>query len=255
MNNKETIQELKELNSRLASLSPPPAYTVPEGYFENFAAQVLNRIQALNTDDAVEELNLLSPVINSISKELPYSVPNGYFDGFENKLMSAIHQPGDYQTAGEELFSLSPLLTSIGKQNPYAVPQGYFENIENNINLKSNTQTAKTVSMVNRKWFRYAAAAVIIGFVTLTGIQFLNNNSRGVKHSSEVIDLKNVSTADINAFIQITDESASDQNSATASAKTDIKDLMKDVSDKDIQDFFNKTSAGSEEADADIILN
>jgi hypothetical protein len=256
MTNKDTIQELKELNSMLASLPSQNIYTVPDGYFEVFAAQVLNRIKALEADNAGEELNLLSPLVSNISKTLPYNVSNGYFNEFEEKLMTTIHQQEDYQTADEELSSLSPLLSGIGKQNPYTIPEGYFENLENNINLKPATQTAKTVSMVNRKWFRYAAAAVVIGFIALTGIQFLNNNSGSISNPHAWVEknMKKVSTDDINNFIQIADEGSSDQNNPT-SAKTDIKDLMKDVSDKDIQDFLNKTSAGNEDTDADILLN
>ncbi|MEJ0102929.1 MAG: hypothetical protein WDO19_10375 [Bacteroidota bacterium] len=63
------------------------------------------------------------------------------------------------------------MLNSIGKQNPYSVPDGYFENFGKDVNLKSdNKPVAKTVLMVNRKWFRFAAAAVVIGFIAITGV-------------------------------------------------------------------------------------
>ncbi|MES1217689.1 MAG: hypothetical protein ABUT20_19440 [Bacteroidota bacterium] len=259
MSNKDTILELRELGSTLEHLPPQNIYSVPAGYFEGFASQVLSRIKALDTDNAGEELNGLSPFLNSIPKTIPYSVPVGYFEDLDKRMIDAIQQHEDYQSADEELFSLSPLLTSIGKKIPYAVPQGYFENLENNINLKPTTQPAvKVVSMVNRKWFRYAAAAIVIGFVAITGIQFLNNNnSANISSPSAWVEknMKKVSTDDINNFIQVADESSSDQNNLATSAKTDINDLMKDVSDKDIQDFLSKTSAGSDEADADILLN
>ena len=253
MSHYDKIQELKELDSMLGGLPSQNIYSVPEGYFEDLAIQVLKRVKALEAGNAGEELTQLSPLLSGISKVGPFELVGGYFDGFEEKIMATIRQSEDYQTAGEELSVLSPLLSGIGKQNPYTVPQGYFENFGNNIYLKSPTQQkARTVSMVNRKWFRYAAAAIVVGFIALTGIQFLNNNSGGISHPTEVIDLKNVSTDDINNFILVTDEGATEQTSV---AKSDIKDLMKDVSDKDLQDFLNKTSAETEETDADILLN
>jgi hypothetical protein len=254
MNNKDTIRELNDLNSPLANITLENIYSVPEGYFEGLASQILNRIRALNVTDAGEELSYLSPFLGSISKKLPYSVPGGYFDELAEQLTASVQFREGYQTADEELFALSPVLSGIGKQNPYSVPQGYFDGLESNIKLNNRARaSAKVVSMVNRKWIRIAAAAVIIGFITLTGIQFLNNNSRSSSHPYGAIDSNGVSTADINSFIQIVDE-GSGQNSMAISVKTDIKDLMKDVSDKDIQDFL-KISAGSEETDADNVLN
>ena len=254
MNNKDIIQELSDLNSPLAKIPWQNVYTVPEGYFEGLATDVINRIKACEATNSNDELGLLSPVMSSISKRLPYVVPDGYFDEFEEKLTSAIRLQNDNQTVEDELFSLSPMLSGIGKHNPYRVPQGYFEGLENTIKL-NNTHAAsgKLVSLVNHKWFRFAAAAVLIGFITMTGIQFLNNNSGKHTTSYGAIDSNGVSTADINNFIQIIDEGA-DQNNIATSVKTDIKDLMKDVSDKDIQEFL-KTSAGSEEADAENLLN
>ena len=254
MNNKDTIRELYDLNSSLAGLTREDVYAVPEGYFAGLTSQILNRVRALEVSDAGEELSLLSPLLGSITKKLPYSVPRGYFDELIEKVTATVQVQEDYQTADEELFALSPMLSGIGKQSPYSVPQGYFEGFKNNIKLNNRTKpTAKVVSIVNQKWFRFAAAAVVIGFFTLTGIQFLNNNSGSSSHPYGAIDSNGVSTAEINSFIQIVDE-GSDQNSIATSVKTDIKDLMKDVSDKDIQDFL-KTSAGSEETDADNVLN
>jgi len=255
MRNKEIIQELEELGSPLSGLSPQTVYRVPEGYFEGVAAQVLNRIKAMGTETAAGELSLLSPLLENISKKSPYSVPYDFFSGFEKKLMATIRQQEELQTADEEIAAISPLLSGIGRNNPYSTPQGYFENLGNNINLKSEKPASKVVPMVNRKWFRYAAAAVLIGFITLTGIRFLNNNPGNIMPSSGGIDLNSVSTTEINNFIQTTDEGLADQDKLASSVKTDIQNLLQDVSDKDIQDFLGKTIAGNDETDADILLN
>ncbi len=78
MSVRPTIEnELQELNSRLfAGLSQNP-YTIPAGYFEGMAAQVLAEIRRRETQ---EELNALSPTLSGLSREIPYTTPAGYFD-------------------------------------------------------------------------------------------------------------------------------------------------------------------------------
>ena len=259
MTKSDIIQELTELESTLYNVPARNIYQVPDGYFEGFAVLVLNRIKALNSAGSREELNYLSPLLNTISKQVPYSVPEGYFNELPESLMAGIRSHEDYQTSDEELSSLSPLLNSMGKQNPYSVPDGYFENFGKDINLKSdNKPAAKIVSMVNRKWFRFAAAAVVIGFIAITGISLFFNKTVSVSNTHEWVkqNLKKISTDDINTFIQTAEEESSQHSIVTTAPKTtDINDLMKDVSDKDIQEFLNKTNASAEDSDADILLN
>lgn len=248
----DIIQELSELESSLGNVPAGNIYSVPQGYFDGLAGVVMNRIKAINSTTPREELNYLSPFLNSISRELPFSVPGDYFRELPESIMEGIRNHEDYQTAEEEISSLSPLLSSIGNKNPYAVPEGYFENFGKDVNLKSdNKRAVKVVSLVNRKWFRFAAAAVVIGFVALTGVNlFFNNSTNPISNTHRWVEenMKKVSTDEMNTFIQSTDE--------TSTAKTtDIKDLMKDVSDTDIQDFLNKTNAGNDESDGDILLN
>jgi hypothetical protein len=250
----DIIQELSELESSFYNVPARNLYTVPQGYFEAFAGLVMNRIKASNSADPQEELNHLSPFLNSISRHIPYSVPVNYFQELPESLLEGVRSHEDYQTAEEELSSLSPLLSSIGNKNPYAVPEGYFENFGKDVNLKSDNKPAtKVISIVNRKWFRFAAAAVVIGFIALTGVSlFFNTTPARVSNTHEWVEknMNKVSTDEMNKFILVGDE----ESNASAKA-TDIKDLMKDVSDKDIQDFLNKTNAGNDENDADILLN
>jgi hypothetical protein len=70
MTQKENIlQELNELKSSLATVTPQNIYTVPVGYFEGLAAQVLNHIKAMEAKNAVEELGYLSPLLSNISRQ------------------------------------------------------------------------------------------------------------------------------------------------------------------------------------------
>jgi len=245
MTQKENIlQELNELKSSLATVTPQNIYTVPVGYFDGLAAQVLNRIKAIDAKNAVEELGYLSPSLINMSRQMPNYVPAGYFEGLAEKAMQLVRESNDYQTAKEELETLSPLLSGFKKTMPYSVPEGYFDSLAE----KRNKPVVKVVSITHRKWFRYAAAAVITGVIVLAGFTYLNPGKAvdPVKEPSKWVkkSFKNVDTTVIDAFVKLADEEFTNQTVlATSSIKPEeIKELMKDVSDKEIQDFLDETT-------------
>jgi hypothetical protein len=244
MTNKQNIlQELNELKSTLANVTPQNVYMVPVGYFEGLIAQVLSRIKAIEAKNSVEEMSYLSSSLSNISKQIPYSVPAGYFDGLAENMMQLVRESNDYQTAKEELEILSPLLSGLKKEMPYSVPQGYFDNLRK----ETTTRETKVISITHSRWFRYAAAAVVTGVIVLTGLTFMNTRKaidpvaqpdKWVKNS-----IKKVDKADIDAFVKLADEELNNQSDIAANPvkPEEIKDLMKDVSDKEIQDFLDKT--------------
>jgi hypothetical protein len=244
MTNRENIlQELNELKSTLATVTPQNVYAVPEEYFDNLATQVLNRIKALEANNAAEELVHLSPVIKKISKEIPFSVPRGYFETLAENTLQTIREGNDHQTAKEELETLSPLLNRLNKKMPYTVPQGYFESI----GKKGKVPVAKVISITHRRWFKYVAAAVVTGFFVLAGFVYLNTRKAvdPVEQPYAWVkkNINKVDTADINAFVNLADEELLNQASlANNPAKpVEITELMKDVSDKEIQEFLDAT--------------
>jgi len=63
-------------------------FRVPEGYFEGFAASVLQKVQQQQQGQTVaEELAELAPLLNTINKAPVYTVPEGYFENL------AVHIP------------------------------------------------------------------------------------------------------------------------------------------------------------------
>ena len=65
------LQELRELKSSLINITPENIYTVPVGYFDGLAAQVLSRINAIEAVNGVEELGYLSPMLGIFLEILP----------------------------------------------------------------------------------------------------------------------------------------------------------------------------------------
>lgn len=70
--------------------------------------------------------------------------------------------------------------------------------------------------------------------------------------------VKKVDSKDIDAFVKLTDEDLSGQADVaiTPVNTAEIKELMKDVSDKEIQDFLNETpDPESNTSDEEIMTN
>lgn len=238
-------QELKELESSLAGLSAQNTYSVPEGYFEGLAERVLSRIRAMEAATAAEELRYLSPLLSQLPKTMPYQVPAGYFEDMESTLVS-VAMYGE-QNASEELGNLSPLLSGLKKEMPYSVPAGYFDTIS--APVAAENKPAKVVSMGgSRKWFRYAAAAVVTGVVALTAIQFYNRpasiDPNMDSHAWVKKNTEKIKSEKIEELIQLTriEETNGQESIAAAEPKIkEVKELIKDIPDTEIQELLKDT--------------
>ena len=247
MTQKENIlQELNELKSTLATVVPQNVYTVPAGYFDGLAAQALNRINALETKNTTEELACLSPSLINISRQMPYVVPAGYFNGLAEKMIQLVHESCDYQTAREELETLSPLLSGLKNTMPghtgwpYSVPQDYFENLVE----KRNKPVTKVVSITHRRWFRYAAAAVITGAIALGVLLSSGGGSEKVPGSKALAglsrDIKKMNEIQKDSLMDFIDGGMNGKETARVNIddkSNDVKDLLKGISDEELKDF------------------
>jgi len=237
MTNKDIIQELSDLGSSLNSMTSHNVYSVPQGYFEGFADHILSLVK--NN----ESLAWLS----SLPKETPYQLPAGYFDDLEEKIMDSIRNHPDYRTSKEELESISPFLNSLSKRPVYAVPEDYFENF--NVAKKQKKTSTKLVSISSHKWFKYAAAAVVIGAIALTGIFVVYNNNHKdaagktlAKFETEVKKIDDVKKTD--SLIDFMDAGLNQRELASNQklVKTDdVQQLLQDVSTDELKDFNDQS--------------
>jgi len=248
MNRRNHIQnELNGLNSNLLSEGNGTPFTIPDGYFEGFAASVLVRIK---TDQlsASEEIAQLSPFLAGISRSMPFEVPHDYFQT-NIEVLPAI-------TSEEE----SLVLSFIDKGMPYEVPKGYFANLPEQALEKAEATRPKVVRMNARKWVRMAVAAMIAGIITVSGITYFNGSKTPKASTSSSVavkedlkkDLKTVSTEELDAFIKSTvahNEAATARNTPKAS---EVKSLLKDVSDKELNEFLDQVP--TDDAEEDIVL-
>ena len=275
MTNRNTIlNELADLGSDLKDHSPENIYSVPAGYFEGLADQILNRIKALEATDAKEELIYLSPLLGNASKEIPYTVPAGFFQNLTADILKRISDHEDYQTSEEEIESLSPLLSSLKNKNPYSIPPGYFEALETKVvrqraeSPKESFATfgekkeTKVISITRRGWYRLAVAAVVIGILIISGLLFINRNNKvtiaknpGKWIEKNVVDKVNKDKIDEFVTLANDDNNEKVDDQSEAAKKAEIKELMKDVPEKEIEEFLNDAVALESNNDTDGSMN
>jgi hypothetical protein len=147
MNGKNDISdELKALSILVDGISRQHPYTVPAGYFDTLAQQVLNRIA---------------------SKSLTFSVPDGYFDNFAFRVLDRIKAGKGAEVFSAEVFSaevfsatpeilpqvffeesvqeelarLSATVSRISHETPYVLPEGYFDELSPVLTLLKDRPT------------------------------------------------------------------------------------------------------------------
>jgi hypothetical protein len=241
MKNRNTIQEeLDKLNSGLDPDSNGKIYSVPEGYFEGLAASVLAKIKGETTVSSQEEIAQLSPLLAGISHSMPYFVPQDYFQ-------SNIEGLKAFTSESEE----SLVLSFVDKQMPYEVPRGYFANFPEQVLEQVTVQKgAKIVPFAKRKWVRLAAAAMVAGIITLSGIVYFTNRGSRATTDPVAAELKKASTKELNDFIKSTAVDVTDSKAPVTAknrpSKTESQKLFDDVSDKELDAFLNQMPTDAE---------
>lgn len=266
MTNRETIlNELSELGSSLAMHRPHSVFDVPNGYFEELATQIMTRIKALEASTAKEELTILSSQLSKIRKENPFNVPEGYFENLSDNILLAIrmqteilHQEDLRLSSQEEMKKLSPLLSSISRETLYKVPAGYFDHLPI---TAGNKEKPKVIALPRPKIYRFTAAAAIIGLLLTSGLLLIfqkpidpnKNPAAWVEKNVE----KKISPQLLEEFVSLAkaDEDLKDLNENEPVKVEEIKELMKDVPENEIQEFLNETLALESNDTGDALLN
>ncbi len=241
------VEELGYLSPMLTGISKQMPYAVPQGYFEGLAEKAMQSIsESSDYQTAREETETLSPLLNGLEKQMPYTVPQGYFEGLAGKVLQAVNKSNN-QTAKEELETLSPLLSGLKKEMPFSVPQGYFESLTENISKEESKPAAKVISITSRKWFRYAAAAVIIGIVVTTGLLFLGGGEKepgGKALAKFTNDVKKMDDTQKDNLIDFIDAGMNGDETAQVSTdnkSAEVKNLLQGISDDELKDFQEQT--------------
>jgi hypothetical protein len=223
-------------------------YTVPQGYFEGLANTLLNRIKADTATTVQEELEMLSPLLNKIGKKTPFSTPAGYFDELSENAVSGAKA---IEFVNGELENLSPLMSSLKGKQVYTVPAGYFHNLATEVLGKVQVpQPAKVVTMnFGRRAMQYAAAAVVAGVIAIGGWMYLNKGNNPTTPGTSAVaatDIDKVSDAELQSYLEGETVALAGalavNTSSTELNADDLKDMLADVPDEDLQKYIDQFS-------------
>lgn len=239
MNSRTHISdELRELNSSLPAYAKEPVFTVPDGYFDRFAASVLAKIKANDAASVNDELSHLSPLLAAIPRTMPYAVPESYFS-----------DPALPARIDDE--RLPSVLLEHHRRMPYETPAGYFDTLPGSIVARVERPGAKVVSMRTRGWMRVAAAAMVAGVMALSGWIYFSSNGNSPDFQSNPEEwvakkLKGVSTDALEDFIQTAD--ATPNGTSTAKGRAgEVRSMLTDVSDRELENFLEQVPTDDEE--------
>lgn len=238
------IEELENMGSLLFEHQPAQIYRVPDGYFENLPDLMLFKV---SVDEELDKITLPQT----------YHVEQSYFESFPQKMLALVNG-SDEMSVDEELAGLSPLLSGIKRESPYTIKETYFDNL--NIQPAAEKEEAKVISISSPKnWMRYAAAAIVIGFIAISGVWYFNQQTSidpiedphaWVKHKT-----KTISNDDLESFIELAniESSAIEPKTLNPVKSAEMNELMEDVPDSEIIQFLNETPGS--ESNVDLILN
>lgn len=149
----EILNELLAISPALAKVEKVNVFTVPEGYFIGLDEKIATTI-----------------FLQQDKKTAFQKVPEGYFDSLSDKILSKIKT--EEQSAKEEIRSISLALHYLKEENVFDIPEGYFDDLSSEILNKIKESDTKVVSINSpQKWWKYAAAAVVAGIITIFSFQ------------------------------------------------------------------------------------
>jgi hypothetical protein len=244
MENKENIlQELRQLSEAVADLSKGNTYSVPAGFFDEFATLVLARIEAENAAFG--------------DKTTAFSVPAGYFDSLAGNILNKIKQ--QELSVEEELNELAPLLNTISKKPVFTVPEGYFESLEIAIPLKVATPAAKVFSMAKpRRILQYAVAACTAGVLMVGAYMYTHKASVPDSGTASAVipydsavkmnvseELASVNEQEIDQYLKQSPTIASNAATTSPTDDVDLELFINSTSDDEIKEYLEQNAEPS----------
>jgi hypothetical protein len=248
-------EELRRLSPLLYALKGENVFSVPDGYFEFFAENVVERLmpQAAHPESAEEELRGLSPLLYALKGENVFSVPDGYFEFFAENVMERLKpQAANPETAEVELRRFFPMLYPL-KGNLFSVPEGYFESFAEDVVERLKPQPAKIITMKRRNsWWKYAAAAVVTGAIAVSSLLIFNAPGMNIEKS---VAIESKLSPDVKASFQYKTED--DLNAGIAKLSDDdiVKYLEKNGDIMDNELLTNNTDVSEMPSQSDYLTD
>jgi hypothetical protein len=149
----------------------------------------------------------------------------------------------------DELQEISPFLGNLKKENPFTVPAGYFENLVPEINRPQQTPAKVIRLSAAKRFYRYAAAAVIAGIFGITAILMFNQKS---DNTTLALNQDSVTQSDLEQKVNaLTDEEIADFIEGISITAYDnpvgggeineeeVRLMLADISDKELEKYLD----------------
>jgi hypothetical protein len=232
-------------------------FSVPEGYFEGFAQQVLDRIKtgaesgtigagSVKTGAEVMKTGAgslgplageveyagedpFSSILAEIGRRTPYPVPEGYFEAHA-PLLTVARGNNPYTIPADYFEGQAPLL-AIARNNPYTVPAGYFD----------EQATASRIAAVVEQGANVDGSARVIEMGVREDVRRAGRRMNWLRYSAAAVVAGLILTV---GFLRI---HTSGHGSDRQSAPIDIAKTMSSVSDQELQNFLTVQGATFEQ--------
>lgn len=120
--------------------------------------------------------------------KVPYTVPVGYFSDFEREISSVVASEERIRNAG-----------SASLKETYAVPDNYFETLPARV-MKKVAPPKPVVRLIDYKWIRFAAAAMLLVAI---GLGMINTLSPTTATSPKRADIAQLDERDIIEYLGV----------------------------------------------------
>ncbi len=235
--NSDILQELKEISPLLSQIENKNPYIIASSYFNELSEVVLKKIKA---DDEV---------FPSFTRINPYAAPSNYFDNLSNNIIERIHLERGNNEVFAEMEEIAPFLNTISKASVSSIPPRYFNEL-----VVSNKATVERSSKIlyfrsSKKILSYAIAAIIIGLLS-AGIFLVTGKERTTTTTNvkSLPEVNRLSEEEIVDFLKTTSPTDNVVISTSKSNKkdVDIKRMVDEMSDKEIQQFLEENGEKNE---------
>jgi len=221
-------------------------YEVPEGYFQDFPALIIQRIKSNEKENSDEELETLSPLLGGLKKKNTFQVPQGYFDDLSG---NAIAGAKAIEFVNVELENLSPMMSALKDKQVYETPAGYFESLPIVMleKAKEAAPLAKVFTMgTMRRVKRFAVAAAVIGFIAVSAWFYKNQTALPTMPTgSDIVKgFQQFSDTELQHYTESESVIFAEPFAATSEVFTeeDMKNLLADISDEELQRYIDEES-------------
>lgn len=145
----EILKELKEIAPKLSAIEKRNNYSVPENYFVDFNATI---VELVRPQTVAEELKTLAPGLARLESKTVHEVPSGFFEKFSLQMLRKVQQ--------EELAETAPALASLQKVNTQQVPTAYFSTFPKQMMQRIAAEQKGAAVSVAPAWLLKVNAAV-----------------------------------------------------------------------------------------------